>query len=505
MEQLSMLLEAFQNIFASPGVFAAIVIGVAAGEILGAIPGLSSTVGIVLILPFSYYLGPLAAISMMYAVHKAGTAGGSITAILMNTPGTAASACTQLDGYPLTRQGKAGKALKAAVLCSAIGDIFSDLVLVFATVYIAQAVWAFGPIQMTAVLFFALTLIATVTGKSPVKGVVSASFGILFSLIGLDAISGAKRFTYGVFELENGIGLIPMLIGLFIVSEVLLQAERIFRSREKQTLAPRSSNPEDSKLSWKEFRSVIPTIGLSSVIGTVIGILPGIGAATAPWIAYGQAKSLSRTPEEFGCGSLKGIAAAETSNNAVCGANLIPLFALGVPGSTDAALMMGVFMINGIEFGPRIFENSGHLVYGIFAAGFLAIAGYFLIGWFLSERIGGIISRIPVAVIYPVILVLSFIGAYADRNSLFDLVILVVFGTVGYGMRKLEFPVPPMIIAFMIGERFESTLRQALLIGENHVSVFFKDPISLFCIVMAALLLGINTLRSVPGITRTKK
>ncbi len=495
MEQIAHLMQAFTDIFCQFDVSIAIVLGVFVGVILGSIPGLSSTVGIALIIPFSFYLSPLAAILMMYAVHKAGTYGGSITAILINTPGTAAAACTQLDGYPLTQMGKQGKALKTAAIASAIGDLLSDLVLIFGTVYLAKFVWEFGPVEMAAILFFSLTLIATVTGKSVVKGLFAAGAGLLLALIGLDPVTYTPRLTFGILELENGLSLIPVLMGLFVVSEVLIQAESNYGVQQNCALAPKSKDPADNRVSLKEFKSILPAIFSSYIVGQIIGILPGLGSAIAPWISYGQAKSFSKHPEKFGKGSIEGVAAAESANNAVCGANLMPLLTLGVPGSTDAALIMGVFMINGIEFGPRIFEEHTALVYGIFAAGLLAILGYFLIGMFMAEKVGGLITKVPKNIIYPVILIITFVGAYSTNNSLFDTVILMIFGIFGYLMRKFSFPIPPMIIAFMLGYKFETALRQSLLIARGNIGIFLTRPISLCFILLSAAIVVLNYMK----------
>jgi len=501
MGQLQNLLSGFVTIFTSPDVLFFLLTGIVVGIILGAIPGLSSTVGIALVIPFSYYLSPLSAISMMYAINKAGTYGGSITAILINTPGSPAAACTQLDGYPLTKMGKAGKALKVAATASAIGDFFSDIVLIFGSIYVAELVWIVGPVEIVAILFFALLLIGGFTGESPMKGIYSACFGLILSLVGRDPANLAERFTFGLFELDNGLSLIAVLTGLFILPEVFIQCQIQWKGQKNLQLLVdknilRSNSRENDNLSLKELRQILPTISLSALIGTIIGILPGLGASVAPFISYGQIKNLSKNPEKFGKGALEGIAAAEASNNAVCGANLIPLFTFGIPGSTDAALMMSVFMINGIEFGPRIFTNNTSLVYGIFAAGLIAIAGYFIIGMTLSKQIGYYITRISPRLLYPIVLIICFIGAYSDGNSTFNLIVLVVFGVIGYIMRIFSFPIPPLIIAFMLGLKFETALRQSLAISNSGFLVFFKHPISCILILLSILLLVFNAYKS---------
>ena len=495
MNQLAGLIGAFANIVGQPDVLLLVLGGSALGLLLGATPGLTGMVGIALMIPFSYYISPLAAIGMLYALHKTAIYGGSITAILINTPGTAAAACTQLDGYPLTQMGKSGKALRTAVVSSAIADTGSELVLVFATFRLSQLMWVFGPVQLTAVLFFALTLIAGVTGKSVIKGLVSAMIGMLLATIGLDPSTAGERFVFGNFELMDGLGLVPVLVGLFVVSEVLVQLERSGGSETRQLLAPPPRHKDDTRLTRREFFGIMPTVGISYVIGQVIGIIPGLGAAVAPWVAYGQARSFSRNPGEFGKGSLNGIAAAEAANNATSGANLIPLLTLGIPGSTAVAVIMSVFILHGVEFGPRIFENNAELVYGIFAVGFIAIAFYFVVGFFLARQVGWLITKIPIRIVYPLVIATTVIGAYALRSSVFDVGVLFVFGVAGYILRKTAFPLPPLVIAFIVGGRFESSFRTSLQLSENNAWVFFADPVSRIIVILTFALLAWNVWR----------
>ncbi|MCK5516297.1 MAG: tripartite tricarboxylate transporter permease [Desulfobulbaceae bacterium] len=483
MYQLGLLADAFVAIFSQLDVLLGVVLGSVVGLLLGATPGLTAVVGMVLLIPFSFHMSPLAGISMLYAIHKSGNYGGSIPAILMNTPGSPAAACTQLDGYPLTQQGKQGKALKTAVTASALGDLASDFVLIFGTVYVAKIVYAFGPVEMSGVLFFSLTLISTITGNSMLKGLFSTALGLLIATIGLDPLQATPRFSFGITEMEKSLDVIPVLVGVFVVSEVLVQIERKM-SATSMSVAPQTGNPDDSRLTVREFKSILPATGISYVVGQVIGVLPGLGGAVAPWIAYGQVKSFSKHPEKFGKGSLEGVAAAEASNNAVCGANLMPMLTLGVPGSTDAAIIMGAFLIHGLELGPNIFTQQTALVYGIFASGLIAIAIYFFIGFFLAEKIGRMITKFPRHIIYPIIMVTCFIGAYAPNSSLFDVGIMIFFGLIGYIMRKFSIPVAPMVIAFLLAYKFETALRQSLIIGDNAL-VFFKHPICLTFILLA--------------------
>jgi len=391
------------------------------------------------------------------------------------------------------------------VVSSALADFASDLVLVFATFHIAQLIWAFGPIQVAAVLFFALTLIAGVTGTSVVKGLFSACMGLLLASVGMDPSTAGERFTFGSLNMMEGLHLVPVLIGLFAVSEVFTQIQRAGVLSKMKMLAPPPKHPDDSRLTWKEFMGLLPTIGISYVIGMIIGIIPGLGASVAPWVAYGQVRSFSKNPENFGKGELKGVAAAEAANNATCGANLIPLLTLGIPGSTTVAIIMAIFMLHGIEFGPQIFERNSDLVYGIFASGFIAIFLYFVIGYFFARKVGELITKIRIAVIYPVILIITVIGAYASHNSLFDVGVLITFGILGYVMRKTKFPLPPLVIAFILGNRFEAALRKSLVISDNGILVFFTDPIAGVITSFSVLLLAWNIYRQFTSMRRGEK
>jgi len=486
MEQLSLLLQAYGSIFSQVDVLGAIAFGTVVGVFLGAIPGLTSTVGIALMLPFTFYMSPLAAICMARGIYKGGTYGGSIPAILLRVPGTPAAACTQIDGHELAKQGKQLKALRMAVIASATADICSDIVLIFFTIYIANVALKFGPPEFVGVLIFALTMIGGVTGKSPIKGLLAALAGLFIGTIGLDPMTAVARFSFGVSELSKGINLVALLIGAFCVSEVFVQAERKVGKTERAVIPPPSSDRADNRVSWREFKEVLPAIFRSYGWGQLIGILPGMGAAISPWIGYSEAKRTSKHPERFGKGSLEGVAAPEAANNAVCGANLMPTLTLGVPGSTDAALIMSIFLIHGLRLGPRIFVDHAPLVYGIFAAGPLAIGVYLLTGLYGAALLGKAVAKVSKAVIFPVVFIMCAIGTYAVGVSLFDVGTMVGFGVLGYLMRKYGFSVPAFVIAFMLGSRFETELRRSLLMSHGSPVIFFTHPIALGFILLTA-------------------
>lgn len=497
MAELDFLFEAFGNIFGQLDVLLVTVVGAIIGVVFGAIPGLSGAVALALLIPLSYHLEPLTAIAAMYAAQKGSAYGGSITAILMNLPGTSAAACTILDGHPLTLKGQSGKALKVAALSSGFADLLSDLVLIFATYRLAQLVWQIGPIQIAGVLFLALTLIGTVSGKAPLKGVLAALLGLLLGTIGLDPISAGRRLVFGSLYLTDGLPLVPVLVGLFVVSEVMTQLQRAEAGSIRHVECPPPQHPDDDRVTREDLRIIAPTFFTSFPTGMFVGVIPGLGGAIAPWVSYGQAKALSKNPQEFGKGTVKGVAAAEAANNAVSGASLIPLLTLGIPGSTTVAIIMAVFVMNGIRFGPRIFETQGALVYGIYVAGLIAIAVYVAIGFFFSRKIGNLVSSIRVSVMFPVIMALAFIGAYAVGHSLGNMLIIVIFGVVGFLMRKVGLPIPALLIAFILTERFERAVRQSIRLSDEGWGVFLSDPISLSLIILALAFFGLSVYRDI--------
>ena len=362
------ILSGFSAIFAV-GPVLGIIAGVIVGITFGAIPGISAIMAIAIILPMTFYVDPIIGITMLLAVYKSGIYGGSISAILINTPGAAASFLTAKDGHALTRAGKSGKALDISLFSSVSGEMIATLVLILVAAPISAISLQAGPIEKVFVLLFAFTVIGTMAGESIPKGLLSCTLGMMFAMVGLSTITGAARFTFGYTELMAGFTFTPMLIGVLVMPEVL----NVMRQRKQshQSVAiPRSDNPADNRISFKEFRSVFGTILKSSGIGTFIGALPGLGSSTAAFMAYGEAKRTAKNPEEYGKGSVEGIAAAESANNAVCGSSLIPMLTLSIPGDDVAALLMGAFLIHGLTPGPMIFFEHTETIYAIFA-GFL--------------------------------------------------------------------------------------------------------------------------------------
>lgn len=472
------IIDGFAALFGTwqPVFFA--ITGTLLGLMAGAIPGLSASTTIALLVPVTFYLDPLSAMALLYTVSKSADFAGSIPAILFNTPGTPQATATAIEGYPLTQQGKQGKAMKMAVLASAQGDICSELLLIFGASYMASYAAKLGPPEYVAIYFCAFIVIGSVLGDSVLKGLLATLFGLLLSQIGYDAITGRERFVFGVDYLYEGLSLVPVLLGLLVLSEVFVQALDRVAVRQDQAIAKESGNPADRRLSWAEYRRCLPVIYRSTGIGTAIGMLPGLGATIACFVAYGEARRVSKS-DQWGKGEIEGIAAAEAANNATSGANLIPLLTLGIPGSTSAALLAGVMVIHGISVGPAVFVTSHDLIYGLFAAGLVCILTYLVVGYFGSGLLGRAIALVPARMVYPFIFVTCFVAAYAIRQTLFDMVLMVIFGIVGYLMKRVDLSIPAFIIAFLLGHGFEASIRQTMLLDESGALIFLERPIAL--------------------------
>jgi len=470
----------FKNFFGSA-------LGIFLGSLLGAVPGLNGTMAIALLIPITYTWTPLFAIAMLVGCWKGSVYGGSISAILLNAPGTPEAAATALDGYPLTKQGKAGKALKIALFASVTGAIFSDsLLMLVAPPIAAMALW-FGPAELAMLILFALVVVAGTGSRSQIKGLMSTALGVLIATVGLDPITAQRRFTFGSLDLDAGIGLLAMLIGLLVMSEVLIQMEEGWEDVQTKGLK-QSTNPEDQRVSWKEFKGCLGTIFRSSCLGSFCGALPGVGSITAAFMGYDQAKKISKHPEEFGKGSLKGIAAPESANNAVCGTSLIPLVTLGIPGALSAAVIMGAFMIHGLAPGPMLMQEHPETIYGLFML--LLLSDFFMLIIPLPlMKMGQWVISIPRSYLFPVILILCSIGAYGTHQSLFEVKIMVVFGILGYFLKKWGLSPAALLIAFILGPMAEVYLRQALKISGGNISVFVTKPLAGFFLLLTIIMI----------------
>ncbi len=475
MELLNELARGFALILAV-GPLITILVGVSLGILVGAMPGLSPSMGVALLVPFTYTLSPTMAIVLLTSIYLAADYGGSITAVTINTPGTPAAAVTAFDGYPLTLAGKPGLGLGVSLVASTVGGLIGTLILIFFAKPLANLALTFQPAEYFAIAVFGLTSVASVGGKSGIRALLMAVLGLLINTIGNDPISGVNRFTFGASPLYDGFSLIPALIGLFAISEVLAQIE----ARNLQTVKVTGSASEWP--TWVDYWRLRMTILRSSLIGTVIGIFPGAGATIASFVSYDVAKRLSRHPEEFGHGSLEGVAAAEASNSSSVGGALVPLLTLGIPGSASTAVLIGALMIHDVVPGPRLIHEHPEIVYGLFASLLTANFMLLLLGG-LGSRVWIRVTSIPKPVLYPIILAAAVVGSFAVRYSLFDVAACLGFGVFGWLLRRFGFPLVPIVLGMVLGGIIEENLRQAVLIGGP--LIFLRRPVSLLILLVA--------------------
>lgn len=465
----------------------AIGIGVNIGIIMGAIPGLTGAMAIALIIPMTFTMSPSVAIPMLLGIYKGGIFGGSVPAILLNTPGSPASAATAIDGYAMTKQGRGLKALKTALYASFIGDTFSDLCLLFVASPLAALALKCGPADYAAIIIFSLTIVAAVSGESLVKGMIAAALGMIFAMVGLDPILGTTRLTFGSAAMSGGINLLPMLIGLMAMSEIFSQmAQLMAGAKVQKAIEYKSLGRKENKLALSEIKSLLKPVFRSSIIGTLIGALPGIGPTTAAFLGYSEAKRISKHPERFGKGALEGVAAAEAGNNAVCGANLIPLLSLGIPGDIVAAMLVGAFMIQGMRLGPLLIKEQPGVVYSILIGLLICDVAYRLFGT-LFIRFAVKATKTPKVILLPIVSVLCIAGAYGVRGDIFDVQVMFIFGVLGFVLQRYGFTLPPVLIAFILEPMLENSFRQAMILYDWDLKVFVTRPVSAIFLLLTVL------------------
>jgi len=455
-----------------------------AGIIIGAIPGLTVNMAVALSIPLTIHMSLAQALCMIFAIYVSGIYGGSISAILVNAPGTPAAAATTLDGYPMTQQGRAGKALQMALFASFIGGIMSIIILVLVAENLAAVALKFGPAERTTLMVFALTIVGVLSGRSMIKGLLSGALGLLVATVGVDPMLAIPRFTFGMLELEEGFGFIPVLIGLFAVSEMLVQAEDRMQTSIKALYKESSEREEDSRLTRKDILLSWKTIIRSGFLGAFIGMLPGIGATVACFFGYGEAKRASKDPDAFGRGTVEGVAAAESANNAVAGATLIPLLALSIPGDALTAILYGALLIQGVQTGPLIFRYHLDAVYLIYVT--LTLANIFMAR----------VAEVPKRILFPIIFIFCVVGSFAMRNSVADMYIMMGMGVTGYFLRKFEIPLAPLLIGYILANPFEEALRQALVGSEGSLTIFVARPIAAGFLILTVLAIGVMIRRT---------
>lgn len=474
-------MEGFKSTF-SIQVFPLLLLGVAGGIGIGALPGLTATMGVAILLPFTFSMQPVQGLAMLIGIYIGAIYGGSISAILLKTPGTPAAAATVFDGYTMAQKGQPLKALSTSTIASFIGGFISTIMLITISPLLAKFALRFSAPEYFMLAIFGLTIIASISGKSIIKGFLAGIFGLFVATVGLDPVTSYPRFTFGSIALLNGLNIIPVLIGLFAVSEAFIQMEQMYGESAGK---PAATVIEDKKIiSLREFLGVLPTMLKSSIIGTFIGAIPGAGADIAAFVCYNEAKRSSKKSAQFGTGVLEGIAAPESGNNGVTGGALVPLLTLGVPGDAVTAILLGALIIQGLTPGPLLFTQNADVVYGVFTS---MIVGNILM---LALGLGGIrffakIVRVPKKLIIPIILVLSIIGSYSMNNTMFDVLVTFVFGIIGYLFTKAEIPTSPILLAIILGPMAETNLRKAILMYEGSWSFLWSRPITVAFILLS--------------------
>ena len=460
-------------------------LGVIAGIVFGAIPGLSATMAIALFLPVTYNMNSMQGITLLVSLYVGGVSGGLISAILMKIPGAPGSIATCWDGGKMAENGHARRALGIGVLYSFFGGILSALALIFIAPSLADFAVKFGYPEYFAIAVFSLTLIASVSSKNIFKGVLAGLLGILLSTVGYSAVDGSLRFTFGITQLNGGFDILTVLIGFFAISEVILAAEQVGRTSENTTVRKAMDAIHGWGVSWKEFKEQFRNMITSFAIGLGIGILPGLGGATANVLAYEAVKGTSKYPEKFGTGIIDGVVASETANNAAVGGALIPLLTLGIPGDTATAMILAGLMMQGITPGPLLFVNSAKLVYGLFIAFIIANVAMLLLE-FYGIRIFAKLMLIPKHILLSIVMAFCFIGAYGLNNRVFDVFAALLFGLVGYALKKGKFPTNALLLGFILGPTMEKNLGRGVSLYGSFWP-FLKSPVCCFVLLAAVL------------------
>lgn len=469
-----------------------LIAGVTGGVIIGALPGLTATMGVAILLPFTFGMDAVTGLIMLVGIYIGAIYGGSISAILLNTPGTPASAATCLDGYPLVKKGQAAKALSASTIASVIGGLISCLALVTISPYLAKFALKFSAPEYFSLALFGLTIIASISSENFLKGITAGFIGLLISTVGMDPITSFPRYSFDLVDLLNGLSVIPVLIGLFAVSEVFNQIELMIKEKYMKS----DIKIDKNYITASEIKKSLPTMIKSGILGTFIGSIPGAGADIAAFVCYNEAKRSNKN-EDFGKGSLIGVSAPEAGNNGVTGGALVPLLTLGVPGDAVAAVLLGALIVQGLTPGPLLFEQNPNIVYGLFSA---MILGNIIL---LFVGLGGIkfysrIVEIPKLLMIPSILILSTVGSYSMNNSIFDVIVTLSFGVTGYIMSKIKMPSSPIVLAIILGPMLETNLRKSILMYEGSYSFLWTRPITIIFLILTIISLGSTYKKSKP-------
>jgi putative tricarboxylic transport membrane protein len=467
-------------------------IGCVLGTLIGVLPGVGPAAGTAILIPVTVVLDPTGAIIMLAAIYYGAMYGGTITSVLLNVPGEAASVVTCLDGYQMARQGRAGAALAVAAIGSFIGGTVATMGLVLLALPLTRFALKFGPPEFFALMAVGLALVTGLAGRSLVRALLSAILGLLIAQIGIDPVMGAPRFTFGRTELLDGFGIVPVVMGLFGIGEIFLNVE--MKAVQVFETSMRSLIP-----SWTDLRESAWPIVRGTFLGFFLGLIPGVGAVVPTFLAYSIEKKLSRTPERFGQGAIAGVASPETANNSYANAALIPLFTLGIPGSPVTAILMGAFMMNGLIPGPALFQDHAQFAWAVIASLYIGNVMLVILNLpFIPVWVA--VLKIPYAILMTLILVFCVIGVYSLSSSVFDIGVMLAFGLVGYAFKKLDIPTAPLVLTMILGPLMERGLRQSLEMSRGDFSILFTRPISATLLAVAALLILTSTFRAVAAV-----
>lgn len=483
-----------------PYVLLALMGGTLVGYLIGAMPGLGPSLGVALLVPFTYGIDPVIAMVALVSLYMAAEYGGAITAILLNTPGTAAAVATAWDGYPMAKKGEAGFALHVSIISSGIGALFSAFLLIATAVPLSEFALQFGPTEYCALGIFGLSLVSSLGGVSPLRGLLALCIGITFAVIGMDPENGTPRFAFTP-DLFDGIPLVPALLGLYAISEALFMLEG------QDATASAIKVDKVWSVPWSRYRNLWMTILRGSGIGYIIGVIPGAGASIASLISYNETKRVSHDPESFGQGNPKGVAASESANNAAVSGAMAPLLALGIPGSATAAILIGALMIQGIQPGPLLFVRNPEIPYSIFASLIIGVPLMVIVGLF-GARLWVRVIDIPSSLLAAVVTAISVVGAYASENSMFPVYVTLFFGFLGYVLRKVNIPLAPIVLALVLLPMAETNYRQALVVADGNHMIFLHQPITVVLLVLALLSFAVPLIRNrrpVPSIKTDPK
>jgi len=487
-DQFALLGSGLVNTF-DPLNFAMILVGLTVGILAGALPGITMLNAIVLVLPFTYLMGIVPSLLLMTSVYCGGVFGGSITGILFNIPGDPMNVPTTWEGYQLNKKGFVSKALGMAIMCSAIGGFLSAVIMTFASPPFAKVALSFSSCEYFAVVFLGLASVVVIGTRSIGSALISLFIGMFLGTVGMDEIYGAARFTFGSRIMETGISFTTVLIGIFAIGEVLDQLSAKNKEEIISRLRPKTTLPRLQEI-WDLRNTIMRGLG----IGVVIGAIPGTGATVASFVSYGVEKQVSKHPEKFGTGVWEGLAASETSINGSTGGAMIPLLTLGIPGSGATAVMMGAFLLHGIQPGPLLFSKSPEAVYTIFA-GMLVCNLIMILAGLITAKFFSELMRVPENILSAFIISFCLLGAFALRNDMTDVWFMAIFGIVGYFMRRYDLPSPPMILGLILGPLAEKYFLTSMIGAENDFSIFFRRPVSGSIMVISIALLIMPFLR----------